>query len=87
MPVEIARHRRSSAASNWVAEPKRLAPEVVTARVVLNGAAIRSTIRVVNHSGRPFVIEPDLLVGAAAQVSVLADPEPAIYADKSSASM
>jgi len=78
VPVEIARHRRSTASSNWAAEPKQLAPGVVTARVVLNGSATRSVIRVVNYSRKSFVADSDLLVGIAAPVTVLSKSEPVV---------
>lgn len=78
MPVEIARHRRGNASSSWVAESKQLAPGVITARVVLSGSAFRSTIRVVNYSRRPLVVNSDLLVGVATPVDVLSDTEPTV---------
>lgn len=76
--MEIARHRRGNASSSWVAEPKQLAPGVITARVVLSGSAFRSAIRVVNYSRRPFVVDSDLLVGVATPVDVLSDTEPTV---------
>ena len=75
VPVDITRNRFSSSDDKWVAEPKHLAPGVVTARVVLSGAAMKSTIRVVNYSKKPLHVNSELLVGVASPATVLTEPE------------
>ena len=74
VPVDITRNRFSSSKDNWVTEPKLLAPGIVTARVVLSGAAMRSTIRVVNYSRKPLHVNSDLLVGVASPATLLTEP-------------
>jgi len=78
VPVEIARHRRSSASDSWLAEPKQLASGVITARVVLNGGAVRSVMRIINYSRKSFVADSDLLVGIATPVIVLSEPDTSV---------